>query len=108
MNLSIETGIFPTKLKYAKIIPIFKLGNKDDPTNYRPISLLSNINKMFERLMYNRLITFIERNNVLYSSQYGFRNNHSTEHALLEIVKNLKSLETIVNEELIKLNDWLI
>ena len=108
MNLSIETGIFPTKLKYAKIIPIFKLGNKDDPTNYRPISLLSNINKMFERLMYNRLITFIERNNVLYSSQYGFRNNHSTEHALLDIVKNLKSLETIVNEELIKLNDWLI
>jgi hypothetical protein len=63
---------------------------------------------MFERLMYNRLITFIERNNVLYSSQYGFRNNHSTEHALLNIVKNLKSLETIVNKELIKLNDWLI
>ena len=51
-----------------------KLGNKDDPTNYRPISLLSNINKIFERLMYNRLITFIERNNVkvLYSSQYVF------------------------------------
>jgi hypothetical protein len=92
MNLSIETGIFPTKSKYAKIIQIFefKLRNKDDSTNYRPISLLSNINKIFERLMYNRLITFIEMNNVLYSPQYGFRNNHSTERALLDQHNSVK------------------
>jgi hypothetical protein len=71
-----------------------KLGNKDDPTNYRPISLLSNINKIFERLMYNRLITFIERNNVkvLYSSQYVFvRITPLSMHILLDNVNTIQS-----------------
>jgi hypothetical protein len=65
MNWSIETGIYPSKLKYAKIIPVYKSGEEDNPTNYRPISLLSNINRIFEKLMYNRLKTFIDKHNIL-------------------------------------------
>ena len=91
MNWSIETGIYPTKLKYAKIIPVYKSGEEDNPTNYRPISLLSNINRIFEKLMYNRLKTFIDKHNILIPSQYGFREKHSVEHALLDIINKIQS-----------------
>ena len=56
MNLSIETGSFPSKLKHAKVIPIYKNGDELEPGNYRPISLLSNINRVFEKLVYTRII----------------------------------------------------
>ena len=91
MNWSIETGIYPSKLKYAKIIPVYKSGEEDNPTNYRPISLLSNINRIFEKLMYNRLKTFIDKHNILIPSQYGFREKHSVEHALLDIINKIQS-----------------
>ena len=54
-NTSISTGIYPDELKVAKCVPIFKKGKKDDPSNYRPISILSSINKVFEKLLYQRL-----------------------------------------------------
>ena len=91
MNWSIETGIYPSKLKYANIIPVYKSGEEDNPTNYRPISLLSNINRIFEKLMYNRLKTFIDKHNILIPSQYGFREKHSVEHALLDIINKIQS-----------------
>ena len=79
INLSFETGIYPENLKIAKVIPIFKnKGSSLDCNNYRPISLLSNINKLFEKLMHSRLYNFLNINNCFYNLQFGFREKHST------------------------------
>ena len=92
MNTSIKTGVYPSKLKHAKIIPVFKNDKEDDPGNSRPISLLSNINRIFEKLMYTRLKSYLEKkNHIFYSSQYGFREKHSTHHALLDIVNKIQT-----------------
>jgi hypothetical protein len=91
MNLSIQNGIFPSKLKYAKIIPIYKDNDVLEPKNYRPISLLSNFSKIFEKLMYKRLKIFFEKNLILYEKQYGFRDKYSTQHALIDIVNNIQT-----------------
>ena len=91
MNVSIETGMYPSQLIHAKIVPIFNSDDKEEfePGNYRPISLLSNLNRILEKVMYNRLKLFIDQNNILCSSQYGFREDHSTNHALLDIVNKI-------------------
>ena len=60
-NLCITTGVFPDSLKIAEVIPIFKKGNTDKPTNYRPISLLSQFSKIFEKLIYNRIYSYLEK-----------------------------------------------
>ena len=88
VNQSVCMGIFPSKLKHAKIIPIYKDGNEDEPSNYRPISLLSIFNRLFEKVMYNRPKSFLNKYNVLYESQYGFRERRSTDHAILLIKFN--------------------
>ena len=62
INSSFECGIFPNELKLAKVIPIFKNGDKQDISNYRPISILSFFSKIFEKTMYNHLINFIDKN----------------------------------------------
>ena len=72
-NASLESGIFPDKLKIAKVIPVHKKGDSRDVSNYRPISLLPVFLKLLEKLMYNRLAEFIERNEVLTEAQHGFR-----------------------------------
>lgn len=91
MNISIQLGAYPTKLKLAKAIPVHKSDDETDPNNYRPISLLSNFNRICETLMYKRLETFIKKKNILYKSQYGFRERHSTQHAILNIVNKIQS-----------------
>lgn len=88
-NLSILNGVFPNELKIAKVIPIFKSGNVIDIANYRPVSVLPAFSKLFERIMYNRLIDFINKNNLLYKYQFGFRSNHSTAMALLLLVDRI-------------------
>ena len=90
-NLSIQTGVYPDLLKVAKVIPIFKKGDSTSVNNYRPISILSPINKIFEKIIYSRLLKFINKTNILYKYQYGFRKNHSTEHALIELVDQIRS-----------------
>ena len=91
-NLSFETGIFPEILKYAKIIPVYKLkGSILDVQNYRPISLLSNIDKLFEKIMHYRVSRFLETCQCIYPLQFGFRKKHSTAHALLNIIELIKS-----------------
>ena len=86
INQSFNTGIFPDKLKLAKIVPIFKKNDKHTFENYRPISILPSISKIFEKIVFHQLFTYFSKNNYLDSNQYGFRNLHSTEHAVLEIV----------------------
>ena len=72
-NISFSSGFFPSVLKTAKVIPVHKKDTKLDFSNYRPISLLSNIEKILERLMYNRMYKFFSDNNLIYSLQFGFR-----------------------------------
>ena len=90
-NISQRTGTFPELLKLSKTIPVFKKGSKLDVSNYRPISLLSNINKIFEKLMHGRVYKFLEENKSLYSLQFGFRSKHSTAHALIQITEKIKN-----------------
>lgn len=90
-NISVLQGKYPSKLKISKVIPIFKAGDEMDPDNYRPISLLSNLNRIFEKLMYNRLIQFINKHKLLDSSQYGFREGSSTTHAILDIISSIQN-----------------
>ena len=89
LNLSFSEGYFPNELKIAKVIPIYKSGDADLVSNYRPVSVLSAISKIFERLVYSRLATFIDQNNLLYSSQYGFRKGHSTYMAALKFTDDI-------------------
>ena len=91
VNTSILEGTFPKKLKLAKVVPVFKSGEDTDPNNYRPISLLSTFNRIFERLMYKRLKSFFEINGLFYESQYGFREKHSTQYALIDIVNRIQN-----------------
>ena len=86
---SFETGEIPEQLKIAKVIPIFKTGDKTLPDNYRPISLLPNFSKIFEKVMANRLTTFLETNNLLCEEQFGFRKSHSTLHPLVHFLNNI-------------------
>jgi len=85
-NLSLVSGVVPNKLKIAKIIPIFKKGDERLPCNYRPISLLSIFEKILEILVHRRLSSFFLKHNILYKHQFGFRKNHSSSLALLEII----------------------
>ena len=91
INISFATGIYPDKLKLAEIIAVFK--NKGDPRlflNYRPISLLSNINKIFEKLVHARLYSFLELHDCIYELQFGFRTKHSTNHALMSLTETIR------------------
>ena len=90
-NQSIILGIFPDKLKYAKVIPIHKKGSPTDPSNYRPISLLSIFSKIFEKLMHKRLYEFLDKMNIFYSLQFGFREKHSTNHALISMTESIRN-----------------
>ena len=72
-NLAINKGIYPDNLKIAKVIPIFKKGDQTSVNNYRPISILSPINKIFEKILYSRLLKYIDKSNILYKYQFGFR-----------------------------------
>ena len=84
-NLSFATGIFPSDMKTAKVTPIYKSDARNEFSNYRPISLLPNFSKILEKFMCNRLTEFLDKNKVLYEQQYGFRQNLSTDFALIEL-----------------------
>ena len=89
-NNSFTSGKYPDKLKISRIIPIHKKESKLLTSNYRPISLLSNINKIIEKLMFSRLYMFLETYNCIYNNQFGFREKHSTNHALISITQKIK------------------
>ena len=77
-NLSFTTRVFPGSLKTAKITTIYKKGSKNECSNYMPISLLYNLNKIIEKLMHKRLTEFLNDQKVLYKKQFGFKKNFST------------------------------
>lgn len=91
INQSFAEGIFPSRFKLSKIIPVYKNGDKSNIENYRPISLLSEIGKVFEKCFYTRLIAFLNKEQILFESQYGFREAHSTVHALIDLVTTVKN-----------------
>ena len=86
LNCCITAGIFPSKLKLAKVVPVYKKGPTDQLTNYRPISLLPSLSKVFERIICNRLLSFFTSMNTIVPTQYGFRHNRSTIHAMLDLI----------------------
>ena len=91
INMSFKQGIYIDALKVSKTIPIFKdKGSELDVQNYRPISLLSNINKIFEKIMFKRVVDFLNKNKCLYKKQFGFRQKHSTVHALLDLTEEIR------------------
>ena len=89
-NLSFTTGVFPDKLNTSSVLPLFKKDSKLLCGNYRPISLLSNISKLLEKLMYSRLYSFLNIYNCITELQFGFRANHSTSHALVSITEQIR------------------
>ncbi len=88
-NLTFVNGIIPENLKLAIVTPIFKADENNKFKNYRTISVLSCFPKLLEKLMYNRLISFIDKNQILSKHQYGFRKNRSTELAIIELVEKI-------------------
>ena len=90
-NLSFSTGTHPEKLRISKVIPVFKKGSRLSVCNYRPISLLSNLNKILEKLMFSRVYNFLEKYNCIYKLQFGFRLKHNTNHALINITETIRT-----------------
>ena len=91
INQSLTTGIFPENFKIAKVLPLFKKGDLSIMENYRPISLLPCISKIFEKVVSCQVYDYFIREKLLYISQYGFRKGHSTEHACIEFLDKVFS-----------------
>ena len=89
-NASFSTGVVPDSFKLAQVIPVYKNGSQLCLSNYRPIYLLSNFNKLLERLMCNRLFNFVEKEKIFYDKRLGFREKHATNHAVLSIVDRIQ------------------
>ena len=90
-NLVFVSGIYPDAMKVAKVIPLFKKGDSTQPENYRPISLLCCFDKLLELAIDKRLRQFFNKNSSFYDFQFGFREGHSTSHALQETVNTIRS-----------------
>ena len=94
INKSLLNGIFPASLKKAQVIPLFKNGSRDDVNNYRPISLLSNYSKIYEKVVCNQLKRYFEMNAIFNINQYGFRSNKNTVNAVINLLTDVyKSLD---------------
>ena len=93
------SGVFPDVLKLARVIPLYKSDSRSDIGNYRPISLLPVFSKIFEKLIHSRLLSFLDKHNVLFEKQFGFRKRHSTIHALntaiTQIINSLNYGDTV-------------
>ena len=89
-NASFLTAIVPDRFKLARVIRVFKKGSQVSLSNYRPISLLSVFNKLLEKLVFNRFSNYLEKRELIYSKQFGFRSRHSTVHAVLSIIDKVQ------------------
>ncbi len=86
VNLSLSTGVVPIQLKKAKVIPIYKASNPQMLKNYRPISLLPAFSKILEKVMFNKIMSYLNSQNILYKHQYGFRPKHQTIHPIMHLL----------------------
>ena len=89
-NFSLSSGVFPSLLKIAKVVLVYKKDSKQDCRNYCPISLLSNIEKRLEKLMCKRVYQFLTESNIMYDLQFGFRLNFFTAQALINLTENIR------------------
>ena len=89
INQCINTGKFPSLLRIAKVIPLYKKGDTHDMGNYRPISILPAISKLFEKVIHMQITEYFDKEQILYLGQYGFRANHSCEHAALDLIDRI-------------------
>ena len=89
INQCLHTGIFPSQLKLSRVKPLFKSGDQSQFSNYRPISLLPSLSKIFERVIFDQLLGYFTNNKLLCMDQFGFRPGHSTELAALRLVDHL-------------------
>ena len=104
-NKSMVTSIFPSVMKLAEIVPLYKSKEHYLENNYRPISLLMTISKILEKIMYTRVYSFLQYTGQIYDNQYGFRANHSCEHAVGQLVGSVvKGLENRHNMACIMLD----
>jgi hypothetical protein len=88
INRSFDTGIVPQELKTAKVVPIYKSADRSQLKNYRPVSLLPAFSKLLERLMYNKLLSYLNSNDIFFKHQYGFRSKHSTVHPIIHLLNH--------------------
>ena len=88
-NKSIEEGMFPSNMKKADIVPLYKSKDKQECSNYRPISLLITLSKLLEKVIYKRVYQFLEKTGQIYPSQYGFRTSHSCENEVCELLSTI-------------------
>ena len=94
--MTVEKGVFPDKLKLARITLMYKDEYSSNVSNYRPVSVLICFPKILERKMYNRLYKYLIENNILYSQQFGFQNCHLNDHAIIQLVDQMtESFEKI-------------
>ena len=104
-NKSLEQGEFPTIMKLADVVPLYKSKEHYLETNYRPISLLTTISKILEKIVYCRVYTFLQNTGQLYENQYGFRASHSCEHAIGQVVNGIiKGMENKLNSACVLLD----
>ena len=94
INHSFKTGIFPDAMKVSKVIPLFKGGNRSDPSCYRPISLPISLSKVLEKAMYFRVVSFLERFGLLFRNQFGFRSRRCTIDAIAKISEKTRFAES--------------
>ena len=104
-NDCLTSGIYPNCLKIAKIVPIFKEGDIDDPSDYRPISLLPFLGKIFERIIFKRAQSYVEKFNIIRNTQFGFRSNRSTVDAILTLLEEVST--SLSNKKLTVQNTFL-
>ena len=88
-NKSMNEGVFPSVMKKADVVPLHKGKDRTETNNYRPISLLLTLSKLLEKIVYKRTYTFLEANDLLYNSQYGFRSKHSCDNAVQELTSSI-------------------
>ena len=94
INESLKQGVFPTIMKISEVVPLYKAGDCELVTNYRPISLLMMISKILEKIVYGRVYSFLHKSNQIYEGQFGFHSKHSCEHAIGQLVGHvIKNLE---------------
>ena len=89
INMSITQGVFPDELKLARVIPVYKCNDKQTLSNYRPISILTLFSKVLETVMYKSISKFLDSYSLIHDRQFGFRNNHSTTHAIITLVNKI-------------------